>query len=104
MVTKSDLFVLLITTRYHIAVRDMRIRAMLLLTMFRTSGTPSVQSTRDPYESGGPKPYLAQLCSNLGKIWKKCGQDLRPIWGTHMKQVDKNRMSHKWVAHNMGPT
>ena len=59
----------------------MRIRAMLLLTMFRTTGTPSVQSTRDPYESGGPKPYLAQLCSNLGKIWKKCGQDLRPIWG-----------------------
>ena len=47
---------------------------------------PIGQPMWDSYETGGPKPYQALLGRNVGKIWEKCGQDLGPIWATHMGQ------------------
>ena len=89
---------LLNTTRHQISVRD-------------TTRNPIGQPTWAPYETGGQKRYGALKGKNMGKIWGKCGQDLGPIWathmrpilhignphGTHMKQVDKNCMGPIWA-------
>ena len=89
---------LLITARCHIAVCYTRGRAMLM-------GLPIGQPTWDPFETDGPKPYLALLGRNVDNIRGKCGQKPGPICvthiphGTHMKQVDKDRMGSIWVAH-----
>ena len=90
-------FVLLITTRFHIAVCDTRVRAMLLITKIR-----------DRYWATHAGPFRNKTVP--GPTGQKCGQDLGPVLGnphgTHMKQVDKNRMVPIYrprIVAQMGP-
>ncbi len=79
--------------------------------------TGRIWATQDLYETGGQKPYGAQMGGKAGKIWGKCWQDLGPIWATHtgpiwnrwtktvlgiMRAMSGQELAPIWVTH-VGP-
>jgi len=87
MITKNDIFVLLYTTRYHIAVRVTRVCPILLLSKIKDLDPTgqkcghmweNVGRIGDPYETGGQKPYGPHMGCSYGahivaQMGPRCG-------------------------------